>query len=85
MVEERCNSAIQDAIPVSVKLFQIGDPELDAVNIIRGAINKYNETIAIFCLGRCFFASAWLILKRNTFIFKNKADVHGRFHKGLLQ
>jgi len=32
-VEERCNSAIQDAIPVSVKLFQIGDPELDAVNI----------------------------------------------------
>ncbi|XP_023331171.1 alanyl-tRNA editing protein Aarsd1-A [Eurytemora carolleeae] len=32
LVEERCNSAIQDAIPVSVKLFQIGDPELDAAH-----------------------------------------------------
>ena len=47
MVEERCNSAIQDAIPVSVKLFQIGDPELDAVNIIRGSTKKY-ETIIHF-------------------------------------
>lgn len=70
LVEERCNSAIQDAIPVSVKLFQIGDPELDAVNIIRGAINKYNETIAIFLFGKMFFCFCMVDIKKEYIYIK---------------
>lgn len=36
-VEDRCNRAIRDAVPVTVSVYQHGDPQLDTVKIlIRG-------------------------------------------------
>ncbi|XP_047516927.1 alanyl-tRNA editing protein Aarsd1 [Pieris napi] len=49
-VEQRCNSLIQSALPVKVKLCKAKDPNLDKAHL-RGLPNDCMDTIRIICIG----------------------------------
>ena len=49
-VEERCNSVITSALPVTVQTFNVGDPELDAAHT-RGLPDDHTGPVRVVTIG----------------------------------